>query len=70
MWPGLLLGAEIAKTLIEARNLTVGIDDPVLTCPCRMRLGIDIKLQHIAFLPQVDRVLYSEPSVITTVISW
>jgi len=33
----------------------------------RMRLGVDIEMQHVALLPQVVRVVNSVPSVIFTV---
>lgn len=46
----LFLGAEIAETLVEAGNLTIGINDPMLASPGRVRFGIDVEFQNIAFL--------------------
>jgi hypothetical protein len=46
---GLLFQAKAAETFVEFRNATAAIDNAMLTRPSRMRLGIDIQTQYVAF---------------------
>src|SRR5580704_17115208 len=48
---GLLLDADAAEALVEARELTTAVEQPLLTAgPGRMRFGIDFQPQRVAGL--------------------
>jgi hypothetical protein len=66
----LLLGAfldEAGELLLEARHAATAVHQLLLTAgPGRMRLRIDVEVKRVAFLPQVERVVNSLPSVMMT----
>jgi hypothetical protein len=66
--PSILL-EEARELLLEPRHAAAAIEQLLGAAdPGRVRLGVDIEVQLVARLPQVERVWYSVPSVITTVI--
>jgi len=57
------------KLLLEPRDAAAAVEHLLGAAgPGRVRFGVDVEVQLVAFLPQVERVWYSVPSVITTVI--
>ena len=68
-----LLGAETEafELLVEARHAATAIEQLLgATGPSGMRVRINVELHLSPGLPQVERVVNSLPSVMTTVMVW
>jgi hypothetical protein len=65
------LDAEIGELVLELRHATTAVEQRLLAAgPGRMRGGSMSRFIVSPSLPQVERVWYSVPSVMTTLMVW